>query len=70
MRGSVPVGEKDRILIPPAMISRIGQLDVVHVTRNDSIVRRFVRLGEVGPDGQIEVVSSLQSGDTIIAPGT
>ena len=64
-RLNVPAGERGILLIPLDKVAQVGQLNVVWVAENESVVRRFVRLGR--PDGGfVEVVSGLQEGDAIM----
>ena len=62
----IPVGETDRIFIPSAAVTQVGQLDFVIVTSPHGTLRRYVRLGERGTYDRIEVVSGLTAGEKIL----
>ena len=60
------VGEIDRIFIPSAAVTQVGQLDFVIVTSAHGTLRRYVRLGERATQDRIEVVSGLTAGEEIL----
>jgi RND family efflux transporter MFP subunit len=62
----IPVGEIDRIFIPSAAVTQVGQLDFVMVTSAHGTLRRYVRLGERVTQDRIEVVSGLTAGEKIL----
>lgn len=62
----IPIGQIEKIYIPTAAVTRVGQLDFVIVKTEQGAVRRYVRLGQPKPDGRIEVVSGLQAGEKIL----
>jgi membrane fusion protein (multidrug efflux system) len=62
----VPAGTGKQFLIPADHVVHVGQLDLVWVLENGKSVRRFVRIGQLTPDGQVEVVSGLAEGDQIL----
>jgi len=62
----IPIGQIDKTYIPIAAVTHVGQLDFVIVKTEQGAVRRYVRLGQRGPDEQIEVVSGLKAGEEII----
>ena len=69
-RLEIPVGERQRLAVPEAAIIRTGQLTFVYVEGPDgSGQRRAVRTGAVA-DGQVEIVSGLRAGETVIVPGS
>ena len=47
-------------------MTHVGQLDFVIVKTEQGAVRRYVRLGQRGPDDRVEVVSGLKAGEQII----
>ena len=62
----IPIGNTEKIYIPQAAVTQIGQLDFVIVKTDQGPARRYVRLGERGPDNRVAVVSGLSPGDRII----
>ena len=61
----IPIGQVETIFIPAGAVTRVGQLDFVMVKTDQGAVRRYVRLGEPGPDDRVEVISGLKPGDQI-----
>jgi hypothetical protein len=61
----IPIGENMRLYIPVEAVTRVGQLDFVHVKTTQGPVRRYVRLGELALKDQVEVVSGLAPGEEI-----
>ena len=64
----IPLGQTEKISIPRAAVTEVGQLDFVTVKTNQGPVRRYVRLGQPGPDQRVEIISGLSPGDQIIIP--
>jgi RND family efflux transporter MFP subunit len=64
----IPIGQIEKIVIPLAAVTRVGQLDFVVVKTQQGAVRRYVRLGQPSPDESVEIISGLSSGDQIIIP--
>ena len=62
----ISIGDIEKIYIPQAAVTHIGQLDFVITKTDQGPARRYVRLGEKGPDNRIQVVSGLAPGDKII----
>ncbi len=63
----LPVGTKEAVLIPPAAIQRIGQLETVTVIEDGVARTRTVKTGKNYPDG-IEILAGLTPGETIALP--
>jgi RND family efflux transporter MFP subunit len=63
--GFIPDGVHQALLIPSAAVVRRGQLTGVRVVSDSAAVLRWVRLGRTMPDGRLEVLSGLQSGERI-----
>ena len=61
----IPIGQVETIFIPAGAVTRVGQLDFVMVKTDQGAVRRYVRLGEPGPDDRVEIISGLKPGDQI-----
>lgn len=62
----IPVGEIEKIYIPLAAVTHVGQLDFVIVKSEEGPIRRYVRPGDSGTDGRVEVISGLRAGETIL----
>jgi RND family efflux transporter MFP subunit len=62
----IPIGKTEKIYIPIVAVTQVGQLDFVIVDTEQGAVRRYVRLGESGPDDRIEVISGLTAGETVL----
>lgn len=66
-RLQIPAGERDRLCLDARAIEAVGQLEFVHVVREDGgIERRLVVTGEHGEGGMVEVLSGLASGETVV----
>jgi len=65
-RVEVPAGERERLLVPPAAIERIGQLEFVTAVGEDGRTeRRLVTSGTRNDRGQVEVLSGLAAGERV-----
>lgn len=62
----VPAGTDRQLLIPADSVVHVGQMDLVWVYQDGQAHRRFVRIGNVTPDGKIEVLSGLAEGEQIL----
>ncbi len=62
----VPAGTVKQLLIPADRVVHVGQLDLVWVYQDGQSYRRFVRIGQVVQDGQIEILSGLAEGDMVL----
>ena len=62
----IPIGYVERIYIPAAAVTHVGQLDFVIVKTEQGADRRFVRLADRGPGDRIEVVSGLKAGEQVL----
>ena len=62
----IPIGKVEKMYIPIEAVTQVGQLDFVVVKTEQGAVRRYVRLGESGPDDRIEVISGLTAGETVL----
>jgi RND family efflux transporter MFP subunit len=65
----IPIGEIEKIYIPRAAVTQVGQLDFVIVKTGQGLLRRYVRLGQPGTGERIEVVSGLKEGEEVIISG-
>jgi RND family efflux transporter MFP subunit len=65
----IPLAPEPVLTIPESALTRVGQLTMVDVVRQDTIERRTVQLGRV-VDGEYEVLSGLASGEVIVLHGT
>jgi RND family efflux transporter MFP subunit len=67
-RVTLPVGQSSRVLIPQAAVKHVGQLELVEVANADgTLERRFVRTGRTF-DGNVEVLSGLNEGESVALP--
>lgn len=67
---SVPVGERQVLLVPSAWVIQRGQLDFIEVNTASGSERRLVRLGDTHlMEGQrmVEIAAGLQPGERVIA---
>jgi RND family efflux transporter MFP subunit len=63
----IPVGRRAMTLVPAAAIETIGQNRFATVVEKDKrLSRRLVTLGPAAGNGMIEVLSGLQSGETVV----
>lgn len=62
----VPAGIEKQLLIPADRVVHVGQLDLVWVLQDGHSYRRFVRIGQVVQDGQVEILSGLAEGDLVL----
>ena len=59
-------GEATALLVPAAVVRRIGQLETVKVVDGDRIVTRHVRTGKAHGD-RVEVLSGLSQGEKVVS---
>ena len=62
----VPAGTGKQLMIPADRVVHVGQLDLVWVLQDGQSYRRFVRIGQVVQNGQVEVLSGLAEGDMVL----
>jgi RND family efflux transporter MFP subunit len=62
----VPGGNVEVVRVPEAAVLRVGQLEMVRVVRDGRALRRLVTTG-VHQDGQVEILSGLDDGETVLA---
>ena len=60
-------GKNDLLLLPDSAVGRIGQLESVRLVVDGQTRLRHVRTGK-RHDGQVEILSGLREGDTVILP--
>jgi len=65
----VPAGTRSALLVPEDRVISYGQLDLVWVSGEGGIERRFIRTGRVLRPGMREVISGLAEGEWILPPG-
>ena len=62
----VPAGTEKQLLIPADRVVHVGQLDLVWVHQDGQSFRRFVRIGQVVENGQVEILAGLAEGDKVL----
>lgn len=62
----IPVDSRELLLVPASAITRVGELDLVHVVTGTAIERRYVRLGRVYTSGTT-VTAGLSEGEKVLA---
>ena len=62
----VPAGNKTQLTVPVGRVAHVGQLDLVWVVQGGHSYRRFVRIGQLVNDGQVEILSGLVEGDMVL----
>jgi len=62
----VPAGTENQLLIPLNRVVHVGQLDLVWVYQDGHRYRRFVRIGNVLDDQQVEILAGLREGDLVL----
>lgn len=62
----VPAGMDQKLLIPADRVVHVGQLDLVWVYQDGQSFRRFVRIGKLVANGQVEILSGLAEGDLVL----
>ena len=68
-RMQIPAGTRSVLLVPEDRVVNYGQLDLVWVSGEAGIERRFIRAGRVIRPGMREVISGLAEGDQVLPPG-
>lgn len=63
----VVVASIDRIYIPAAAVTQVGQIATVSVQVEGQLVRRYIRTGRQGKGGKIEVLSGLRVGEQFLS---
>lgn len=62
------VGERSEIHIPRKALRRVGQIDLAFVVQpTGRVLRRFVRVGRTVAPDEIEILSGLRDGETVLA---
>jgi len=62
----IPVGAGTQLLIPVDRVVHVGQLDLVWVFEDGQSYRRFVRIGQVNENGQVEILAGLSEGEWVL----
>ncbi|MGX2041547.1 efflux RND transporter periplasmic adaptor subunit [Methylocaldum sp. MU1018] len=62
-----PCGQDEALLVPVSAVNRVGQLESVRLVIDGRARLRLVRTGK-RHDGQIEILSGLDEGDTVLLP--
>lgn len=53
------------VMVPKKAVTMVGQLEMVHVVRNDRVLRRMVKTGP-SYDSEVEILSGLSAGEVIL----
>lgn len=64
-RVGIPAGERARLVLPASAVQRVGQLEFVTVT---GAGRRAITTGEAIGQGNIEALSGLREGESVVVP--
>ncbi len=63
----IPAGERRHLCIDERAVHRVGQLEFVDVVRDDdTLERRYVKIGRAGDDGRVEVLGGLAAGERVV----
>jgi membrane fusion protein (multidrug efflux system) len=62
----IPTGEIERRYIPKKSISHLGQLEFVEILKDNKVSRRYIRSGRENEKEEVEVLSGLDDGETIL----
>ena len=62
----VPVGNGTQLVIPADRVVHVGQLDLVWVFEDGQSYRRFVRIGQVDENGQVQILAGLKEGELVL----
>ena len=62
----IPIGQTQKLYLPAAAVSEVGQLNFVIVKTEQGNQRRYVRLGHRRSDNRIEVISGLKAGEQVL----
>jgi membrane fusion protein (multidrug efflux system) len=63
----IPAGSRRHLYVPAEAVQTIGQLEFVDVALEDgALERRYVKTGRPGPEGSIEVLSGVRSGERVV----
>lgn len=60
----LPIKSTQGVLIDPRWVHEFGQLNMVYVLENETLVKRFVRLGSI-INNQQHVIAGLEAGDVL-----
>ncbi len=64
-------GERKHLCLPTEAIQKVGQLEFVNVVLPDNQVeKRYIKTGQLGLPGRIEVLSGLNANDKVLIPKT
>ena len=61
----IPMEDEEVLIVPPAAVRRVGQLDEVDVVEGGVVHRRAVQLGRTLDEGR-EVLSGLGEGERVV----
>lgn len=64
----LPLGNEDVLTVPMAAIQQVGQLTMVQVVENGRTSRRYVRVGREFEKQDVEILSGLTAGETVVIP--
>jgi RND family efflux transporter MFP subunit len=69
-RLAIPAGSRRHLCLAESAIERVGQLEFVDVVRSDgTLERRYIKTGQLGMPGRIEVLSGLAMGEEVVLHG-
>ena len=64
----IPAGRESLLLVPADHVVDYGQLEIVWVSRDGNVDRRFIRTGREVRPGMLAVLSGLEEGDQVLPP--
>lgn len=61
----LPIGQQQGIYLPASAILQQGEVASIYVQKNNQFKLRYVRLGQVQHDTQVNIVSGLETGERV-----
>ncbi len=61
----LPLDDEKLLLVPSSSVQRVGQLTMVQVVKDGTIMRRSIQLGRTFGD-KVEVLAGLKAGEVVM----